>query len=129
MAKDLQDTALLTRIEGDLTALVAKYHLSCLTGLRNRHRSLLRQSQSQGLDQNLADKVEARAFVELATHTENSVKSGTFCFKFSVLRQMYKNCLNDLGVNKEINKVRFKEQVLDYYFRLSFFPFVYCHTA
>ena len=87
MAKDLQDTALLTRIEGDLTALVAKYHLSCLTGLRNRHRSLLRQSQSQGLDQNLADKVEARAFVELATHTENSVKSGTFCFKFSVLRQ------------------------------------------
>ena len=117
MAKDLQDSALLTRIEGgDLTALVAKYHLSCLTGLRNRHRSLLRQSQSQGLDQNLADKVEARAFVELATHIENSVKSGTFCFKFSVLRQMYKNRLNDLGVNKEINKVRFKEQVLDYYF-------------
>ena len=49
MAKDLQDTALLTIIErGDLTALVAKYHLSCLTGLRNRHCSLLRQSQSQG---------------------------------------------------------------------------------
>ena len=67
------------------------------------------------MDQNLADKVEARAFVELPTHIENSVKSGTFCFKFSVLRQMYKNCLNDLGVNKEINKARFKEQVLDYY--------------
>ena len=55
MAKDLQDTALLTRIEdGDLTALEAKYHLSCLTGLRNKYRSLLRQSQSLGLDQNLA---------------------------------------------------------------------------
>ena len=40
MAKDLQDTALLTRIEGgDLTSLKAKYHLSCLTWLRNRHRS------------------------------------------------------------------------------------------
>ena len=44
------------------------------------------------------------------------MKSGTFCFKFSVLRQMPKNLLNDLGVNKEINKVRFKEHVLDYYF-------------
>ena len=115
MAKDFQDTALLTRIEGgDVTALEARYNLSCLTGLRNMHRSLLRQSQSQGLDQNLADKVEARAFVELATHIENSVKSGTFCFKFSVLRQMYKNHLSDLGVNKQINKVCFKEQVLDF---------------
>ena len=42
MAIDLQDSALLTRIEGgDLTALEAKYHLSCLTALRNRHRSFL----------------------------------------------------------------------------------------
>ena len=32
MATDLEDTALLTRIDGgDLTALEAKYHLSCLT--------------------------------------------------------------------------------------------------
>ena len=30
------------------------------------------------------------------------MKSGTFCFKFSVLRQMYKNRLSDLGINKEI---------------------------
>ena len=89
MARDLQDTALLTRIEGgDLAALEAKYHLSCLAGLRNRHRSLLRQSQSQGSDEFLADsKIEARAFVELVTHVENSLKSGTFCFKFSALCQ------------------------------------------
>ena len=32
MATDLEDTALLTKIDGgDLTALEAKYHLSCLT--------------------------------------------------------------------------------------------------
>jgi len=38
MATDLQDTILLTRISGgDLTAIEAKYHLSCLTALRNRH--------------------------------------------------------------------------------------------
>ena len=46
MARDLQDTALLTKIDGgDLTALEAKYHLACLTGIRNKHRSFLRQSQ------------------------------------------------------------------------------------
>ena len=36
MASDLQDTALQTMVDGgDLTALEAKYHLSCLTELRN----------------------------------------------------------------------------------------------
>ena len=47
MATDLEDTALLTRIDGgDLTVLEAKYHLSYLTSytLRNRHCSFLRQS-------------------------------------------------------------------------------------
>lgn len=35
MAKDLQDVALLAKIEGgDLIALEAKYHLSCLATLR-----------------------------------------------------------------------------------------------
>lgn len=77
---------------------------------------MLRQSQSQCSDSNLADsKIVARAFDELVTHIESSVKSGTFCFKFSALRQMYTNRLDDLGVNKEINKVRFKKQVLRYY--------------
>lgn len=78
MATDLQDTALLTRIEGgDLTALEAKYHLACLAGLRNRHRSLLQASHSTE-----ENKIEASAFVELVTHVENSVADGTFCFKF-----------------------------------------------
>jgi hypothetical protein len=46
MATYLQDTDLLSRIEGgDLIALDAKYHLACLTLLRNRHRSLLRQRE------------------------------------------------------------------------------------
>ena len=47
MATDLQETALLTRIEGgDLTALEAAYHLACLIGLRNRYCSFLRQRLS-----------------------------------------------------------------------------------
>ena len=114
MATDLQDIPLLTRIEGgDLTALEAKYHLSCLTTLRNRHRSFLRQSESSNIDGE--GKIEARAFVELITHVENSIENGTFCFKFSVLCQIYENRLHDLGITKEINKVRFKEKVLNYF--------------
>ena len=115
MAIDLQDSALLTRIEGgDLTALEAKYHLSCLTALRNRHRSFLRQSETSNIDRE-EGKIEARAFVELITHVENSIENGTFCFKFSVLRQIYESRLHDLGITKEINKVCFKERVLNYF--------------
>ncbi len=112
MATDLQETTLLTRIEGgDLTALEAKYHLACLTGLRNRHRSFLRQrlSSRSNLEES---QIEARAFVELVTHIEDAVADGTFCFKFSSLRQMYESRLGDLGISKEVNKVRFKERVL-----------------
>jgi len=114
MAIDLQDTALITRIDGgDLTALEAKYHLSCLTALRNRHRSFLRQKSSSSNGEE--GKIEARAFVELITYVENSIESGTFCFKFSLLRQIYANRLHDLGIDKEINKVRFKDKVLNYF--------------
>ena len=36
MATDLQDTALLAKLEGgDLIALDANYHLACLSQLRN----------------------------------------------------------------------------------------------
>ena len=45
MATDLQDTELLAKISGgDLTAIEAKYHLACLTSLRNKHCSYLRQN-------------------------------------------------------------------------------------
>ena len=88
MATDLEDTALLTRIDGgDLTALEAKYHLSCLTTLRNRHHSFLRQSESFSNDGE-EGRIEARAFVELVTHVENSIENGTFCFKLSMLCQI-----------------------------------------
>ena len=88
MATDLEDKALLTRIDGgDLTALEAKYHLSCLTTLRNRHRSFFRQSKSFSNDGE-EGRIEARAFVELITHVENSIENGTFYFKLSMLCQI-----------------------------------------
>ncbi len=67
MASDLQDTSLLTRIEGgDLTALEAKYYLACLTGLRNRYRSLLRKTQGSQSSCSIEEsKFEARALLHM----------------------------------------------------------------
>ena len=116
MATDLQESALLTRIEGgDLIALDAKYHLACLTALRNRHRSLMRQRHDCSDNQKEAQKFEARAFVELIMNVENCVEGGQLYFKLSSLREMYENRLLDLGIRKEINKVRFKDKVLKHF--------------
>ncbi len=63
MARDLQDASLLAKIEGgDLIALEAKYHLSCLVKLRNRHRSYLRGIQNASSKSHEERKMEARAF-------------------------------------------------------------------
>lgn len=46
MISELQDTELFARIVwSDLMAMDATYHLTCLTHLRNRYRSHMRQSQ------------------------------------------------------------------------------------
>lgn len=43
------------------------------------------------------------------------MEGGKFYFKFSLLCELYENCLLDFGINKEINRVCFKEQVLKYF--------------
>ncbi len=83
MARDLQDASLLAKIEGgDLIALEAKYHLSCLVKLRNRHRSYLRGIPNASSKSHEEIKMEARAFVELLTYIENSVEDGDFFLSF-----------------------------------------------
>ena len=78
MAKDLEDTVLLTRIEGaDLAGLEAKYHLTCLTKIRNKHHSFLRKNESR-----------------------------TFCVKFSALCEMYEDRLRDLGISREVKRTK-----------------------
>ena len=81
MATDLQDTLLLTRIAGgDLTALEAKYHLACL---RNRHRSLIWQSQvsHSSLEKS---KIKVRTFVELSNYVAKCVEYGILLHVFLV---------------------------------------------
>ena len=48
MATGLLDVEIMARISGgDMIAIEAKYHLSCLTKLRNRHRSFQRKLKRQ----------------------------------------------------------------------------------
>ena len=48
MATELRETELMARMEGgDLIALEAKYHLQCLTALRNRFLSLVRKNEQE----------------------------------------------------------------------------------
>lgn len=77
MARDLQDRALLTRIEGgELAALEAKYHLHGLSNCNKKQASLFPQAEPRIYrSRTEGSKIEARAFVELITHVENSIEN------------------------------------------------------
>ena len=74
----------------------------------------MRQSQDTSDSHKQEKKIQARAF-ELITHVENCVEGGKFYFKLSSLHELYENRLLEIGISKEINRVRFKEQLLKYF--------------
>ena len=115
MITELQDTKLLARIVGgDLIAMEAKYHLKCLVNLRNCYRSHTRKLNQDPANAN--DKVtESRVFVELTSYIEKAVKSGMLLFKLSEIHSLYVNRLDDLGINKEVNKTRLKDHLLEHF--------------
>ncbi|CAG9822112.1 unnamed protein product [Phaedon cochleariae] len=115
MITELNDTQLLTRIiGGDLIAKEAKYHLACLVHLRNRYRSLTRKANLQ--DENTDEKLnECRSFVELSSYIRTSVKSGILLFEVSEIHSMYVNRLEELGINKQINKTSLKNKLLEHF--------------
>jgi len=99
MATELQDTELMARIGGgDVVALEAKYHLECLTALRNHHRSVKHQQGKESGESSEENQVKARVLVELPAYIENCVEEGIFYFKFSFLHQLYENRIKILGV-------------------------------
>ena len=116
MATELQDTNLIARMEGgNLVALECKCHLECLTALQNCYQSLKSQQDKESGEVSEENQVKARAFVELFTYIENCMEDGTFCFKFSILHQLYEERIKNLGIKNEINRSRLKEKILDYF--------------
>ena len=118
MATALNKFNLLTKIShGDLIAIEAKYHTRCLTALRNQHRSLIRQNRSAELTDVKEDENvnESRAFIELVDFIEKSVENETLFFVLAELHDMYQIRLNDLGVNKQVNRFRLKNKLLAHF--------------
>lgn len=117
MAADLQDTVLLSRLGvTDLMASEAKYHFECMSDFRNRHRSYLRRKRRTDDIQNSEEgRAKARAFLELCTYMEISVRDGQFFFKLIELRSLYTERLKALGVHENVNPTRFKDLILEYF--------------
>ena len=115
MATDLQDVEIMARISGgDLIAIEAKYHLSFLTKLRNRHRSFQRKLKHQTMKK--GDNVaKYHAFEELLQFIEDCVMEGVFLFKIKDLHSLYTKRLADLGIEKCINKTVLKQSILDHF--------------
>ena len=115
MINELQDTYLLAKIDGgDLIAKEIKYHLKCLVGLRNRYRSHNRVTGQHKQDPEEKWN-ESRAFVELTSHIDNAIDSGTLLFRLSELHSLYVKRLEDLGMKKSINKTRLKKDLLQHF--------------
>ena len=51
--------------------------------------------------------------MELSIYIEKAVNSGNVLFKFSDIHSMYVNHLEDFGINKQINKTRPNDKVLE----------------
>ena len=113
MAIELQEAELIARMEGgDLVAIDAKYHLQCLTDIRNRYRSLARLREGEAESLSEEKKIKARVFVELCTYIENCVEEGVHYFKFSDLHQLYEKRLSCFSFTKEVNRSCLKEKLL-----------------
>ena len=58
---------------------------------------------------------KSRAFVELTTYIKKAVESGINVFKLTELHSVYVSRLNELCVEKQVNKIRLKSFVLEYF--------------
>ena len=114
MASEMDDNEMLTKLSsGDLVAIEAKYHFSCLTKFRNRYRSYLPEKNKTTIEK--YEQAKARTFVELIPYIECAIEEGAYLFKVKELHEMYQNRLKDIGYGFEVNKNAFKESILRHF--------------
>ena len=101
MITELQDSTLLPRICGvDLVAADAKYHLKCMTDLRNRYRHHTSKKRQESCEMDEERIKESQAFIELIEYIEASVENDKLMFLLSELHALYVRRLETLGVQK-----------------------------
>ena len=111
-ASILQDKYLIGKLsEGDMHALDAKYHKSCMTNLHNRMKKKKRQENAK----DSGEALEGLVMGELVTYI-NSFRGQEVMpiFKLSNLVKMYTTGLCKLDPSKEgkVNATRLKERIL-----------------
>lgn len=114
-ATELQDTDLLATIaDGDLVAIEAKYHKQCMDAFRVRYRSYKRSmaTLSDTTDQSMTD---SRVFVEMISYIEANVEDGEYIFPLVDLHKMCVARFAALGYEKQVNKTRLKNKLLNHY--------------
>lgn len=118
MATELEDFDLLARMSGsDLMAIDAEYHLECLTEIRNKYRKQQRTERSKSICDD--DNLNEASIEELMKHIQVEVDSGKHIFKLSELHSFYLNHLTSIGLDKQIQKTRLKNLILEHFSNAS----------
>lgn len=112
-ATELRDTKLLAKLAaGDMVAVDAVYHLSCLTDLRNRFKC----HQQKKLKDDPYASLEAIVFGELVAYIEEAHQNESIIpvFKLSELVKLYSERLKELddASEKRVHSTRLKERLL-----------------
>jgi len=99
MVTELQDNAILPRISDvDLMAADARYHLQCMTELRNQYRWKLEENFEKE-----EEKIkESQAFVEQTEYIKDCTIDDKLIFQLSELHSLYTSRLQTLGVVKHL---------------------------
>ena len=109
----LQDRKLLGKLsEGDMHALDARYHLSCMTSLSNRIR------KHNALQENnyVENKADSLVLAELVSYIEEFRQEETLpVFKLSDLGRLYESRLKeqDPDVSGKVNTTRLKDRLIN----------------
>ena len=114
-ATQLRDTKLLARLSsGDMVAIDAVYHLSCMVKLRNRLRQQNIAKQKEQRDAS----VDALVFAELVGYIEETRQNETIVpvFKLSELAKMFASRMSELEYENtgscRVHSTRLKERLL-----------------
>ena len=115
MATELKDAGLLAKLSsGDMFAIDAFYHLSCLMTLKNRYRA----SKCASKIDNKRESVHALVFGELVGYIEEKRNEEGLIplFKLSDLSKMYRDRLSqiDPGLSQNVHSTRLKNKLLEH---------------
>ena len=92
-----------------------KYHLSCLTMLYNKERAHLSAIKKQSHGQSREKEIFPLVFSELLAYIVETKTSaeGPVIFNLADLTRMYKERLNQFGVQQDVHSTRLKERILE----------------